>query len=70
MNIYMQTIGGDSLILTGVQHLPLTIIGCANAFSASCLVPRVPTQAIIDMSCLGMTAINVLLATIPAKLIY
>lgn len=70
MNIYMQTIRGDSLIRVGVQYLPLTIVGCANAFFAAWLIPRVPAQVIIGMGCLAMTAINVLLATIPAKLTY
>jgi Major Facilitator Superfamily len=70
MNIYMQTIRGDSLIKVGVQYLPLTIVGCANAFFAAWLVPRVPAQVIIGMGCLAMTTINVLLATIPANLTY
>lgn len=70
MNIYMQTIRGDSLIMVGVQFLPLTIVGCANAFFAAWLVPRVPAQVIIGMGCLAMTTINVLLATISAELIY
>ena len=70
MNIYMQTIRGDSLILVGVQYLPLTIVSCANAFFAVWLIPRVPAQVIISTGCLAMTAINVLLATIPAELTY
>ena len=70
MNIYMQTIRGNSLITVGVQYLPLTIVGCSNAFFAAWLVPRVPAEVIIGMGCLAMTAINILLATIPAKLTY
>lgn len=70
MNIYMQTIRRDSLIRVGVQYLPLTIVGCANAFFAAWLVPRVPAQIIIGMGCLAMVIINVLLATIPAHLTY
>jgi MFS family permease len=70
MNIYMQTIRGDSLIKVGVQYLPLTIVGCANAFLAAWMVPRLPAQAIIGMGCLAMVIINVLLATIPAHLTY
>jgi hypothetical protein len=70
MNIYMQTIRGNSLIMVGVQYLPLTIVGCANAFFAAWLVPRVPAQVIIGMGCLAMVVINVLLATIPADLTY
>jgi len=70
MNIYMQTIRGDSLIKVGVQYLPLTIVGSANAFFAAWLVPRVPAQVIIGMGCLAMVTINVLLATIPAHLTY
>lgn len=70
MNIYMQTIRGDSLIKVGVQYLPLTIFGCANAFFAAWLVPRVPAQVIISMGCLAIVTINVLLATIPANLTY
>ena len=70
MNIYMQTIRGDSLIRVGVQYLPLTIVGCVNAFFAAWLVPRVPAQVIIGMGCLAMVTINVLLATIPARLTY
>lgn len=70
MNIYMQTVRGDSLIMVGVQYLPLTVVGCANAFFAAWLVPRVPAQVIIGMGCLAMITINVLLATIPAKLTY
>lgn len=70
MNAYMQNIRGDSLILTGVQYLPLTIVGCAVAFLAAWLVPRVPAQVIIGLGCLAMVVINVLLATIPADLTY
>ena len=70
MNIYMQTIRGDSLIKVGVQYLPLTVVGCANAFFAAWLVPRVPAQVIIGMGCLAMVTINVLLSTIPAHLTY
>jgi len=70
MNIYMDTIRGDSLIQVGVQYLPLTIVGCANAFFAAWLVPRVPAQVIIGVGCLAMVIINVLLATIPANLTY
>ena len=47
INMYMQTIRGDSLIMTGVQYLPLTIVGAANSFFAAWLVPRVPAQVII-----------------------
>jgi len=53
-----------------VQYLPLTIVGCANAFFAAWLVPRVPAQVIIGVGCLAMVIINVLLATIPANLTY
>lgn len=70
MNIYMQTIRNDSLILVGVQYLPLTIVGCANAFFAAWLVPRVPAQVIIGMGCVAMVTINVMMATIPANLTY
>ncbi|KAL8846244.1 MAG: hypothetical protein Q9221_008657 [Calogaya cf. arnoldii] len=70
MNIYMQTIRGDSLIRVGVQYLPLTIMGCANAFFAAWLVPRVPAQGIMGIGCFAMVIINVLLATVPAKLTY
>ncbi|PQE29397.1 efflux pump antibiotic resistance protein [Rutstroemia sp. NJR-2017a WRK4] len=70
MNAYMQNIRGDSLIITGVQYLPLTIVGCMVAFFAAWLVPRVPAQVIICMGCLAMVTINVLLATIPANLTY
>ena len=70
MSIYMQTVHGDSIIIVGVQYLPLTIVGCANAFFAAWLVPRVPAQVIIGMGCLAMVTINVLLATIPANLTY
>ncbi len=70
MNIYMDTIRGDSLIQVGVQYLPLTIVGCANAFFVAWLVPRVPAQVIIGVGCLAMVIINVLLATIPANLAY
>lgn len=70
MNIYMQTIRGDSLIRVGVQYLPLTIMGCANAFFAAWLVPRVPAQVIMGIGCFAMVTINVLLATVPAKLTY
>ncbi len=66
----MQTIRGDSLIRVGVQYLPLTIVGCANAFFAAWLVPRVPAQVIIGMGCLAMVTINILLATVPAHLTY
>jgi hypothetical protein len=70
MNVYIITIRGDSLIKVGVQYLPLTIVGCANAFFAVWLVPRVPAQVIISMGCLAITAINILLATIPEHLTY
>lgn len=70
MNIYMQTIRGDSLIRVGVQYLPLTIMGCVNAFFAAWLVPRVPAQVIMGIGCFAMVTINVLLATVPAKLTY
>ncbi|EEP76186.1 predicted protein [Uncinocarpus reesii 1704] len=70
MNIYMQTIRGDSLIRVGVQYLPLTIVGAANSFLAAWLIPRVPAQVIIGMGTVAMVIINVLLATIPAKLTY
>lgn len=70
MNMYMQTIRGDSLIQTGVQYLPLTIVGALNSFFAAWLVPRVPAQAIIGAGCLAMVTINVLLATIPPHLTY
>ncbi|KAK6593572.1 efflux pump antibiotic resistance protein [Botrytis cinerea] len=70
MNAYMQNIRGDSLILTGVQYLPLTIVGCATAFLAAWLVPRVSAQVIIGLGCSAMVIINVLLSTIPANLTY
>jgi hypothetical protein len=70
MNIYMITIRGDNLIIVGVQYLPLTIVGCANAFLSAWLVPRVPAQVIIGTGCLAMVAINAILATIPEKLTY
>ncbi|KAK7702337.1 hypothetical protein SLS64_009628 [Diaporthe eres] len=70
MNIYMQTIRGDSLIKTGVQYLPLTIMGCANSFLSAWLVPRLPAQVIIGTGCFCIVVINVLLATIPAHLTY
>jgi hypothetical protein len=70
MNIYMQTIRGDSLIQTGVQLLPLTIVGSMVPFFAAWLVPRVPAQVIIGAGCFAMVTINVLLATIPADLTY
>lgn len=70
MNIYMQTIRGDSLVKVGVQYLPLTIMGCANAFFAAWLVPRVPAQVIMGIGCFAMVTINVLLATVPARLTY
>lgn len=70
MNIYMQTIRGDSLIKVGVQYLPLTVVDFANAFFAAWLVARVPAQVIIGMGCLAMVTINVLLSTIPARLTY
>jgi predicted MFS family arabinose efflux permease len=70
MNVYMQTIRGDNLIQTGLQYLPLTIVGAINSFFAAWLVPRVPAQAIIGAGCLAMVTINVLLATIPADLTY
>lgn len=70
MNIYMVTIRGDSLITVGVQYLPLTIAGTANAFFSAWLIPRVPAQLIIGMGCLAMVAVNAILATIPANLTY
>ncbi|KAJ9149796.1 Aminotriazole resistance protein [Pleurostoma richardsiae] len=70
MNIYMQTIRGDGLIRVGLQYIPLTILGAANAFLGAWLVPRLPAQAIIGLGLLATIACNVLLATIPAKMTY
>ncbi|KAH8900011.1 MFS general substrate transporter [Thozetella sp. PMI_491] len=70
MNSYMQTIRGDSLIRTGVQYLPLTIMGSIAPFLASWLVTKVPAQIIIALGCLAMVIITALLATIPADLTY
>lgn len=70
MNVYMQVIRGDSLIKVGVQYLPLTVMGCLNAFFAAWLVPRVSAQAIMGAGCLAITVINILLATVPAHLTY
>ncbi|KAK6841521.1 hypothetical protein PG989_009930 [Apiospora arundinis] len=70
MNIFMQTIRGDSLIQVGVQYLPLTIMGFLCAFLAGWLVPRLPAQVIIGLGCLAMVIINVLLATIRGDLTY
>ena len=70
MNIYMQIIRNDSLIRTGVQYLPLTLLGAANAFLAAWLAPRVSAQVVIGMACLVMVGMNVLLATIPRHLTY
>lgn len=70
MNLYMQTINGDSLITVGLQYLPLTIMGSIVPFFAAWLVPRAPSKIIIGVGCLAMTTINVLLATIPAPLTY
>lgn len=70
MNIYMQTIRNDSLIRTGVQYLPLTFVGAANALLAAWLAPRVSAQVVIGIACLAMVAMNVLLATIPRHLTY
>jgi len=70
MNIYMQTIRHDSLIRTGVQYLPLTIVGAANAFLAAWLAPRVSAQIVIGIACFAMVAMNTLLATIPTHLTY
>ncbi|KAL8684577.1 MAG: hypothetical protein Q9218_008235, partial [Villophora microphyllina] len=70
MNIYMITIRGDSLIKVGVQYLPLTIVGCANAFFAAWLVPRVPAQVIIGIGCACIAVDHILLATIPHHLTY
>lgn len=70
MNMYMQTIRHDSLIRTGIQYLPLTIVGAANSFLSAWLVTRVPAQIIIGAGCVAMITINVLLSTIPAHLTY
>jgi MFS family permease len=70
MNLYMQTINGDSLITVGLQYLPLTIMGSIVPFFAAWLVPRVASKVIIGAGCLAMATINVLLATIPAHLTY
>lgn len=70
MNIYMITIRGDTLIQVGVQYLPLTIVGCANAFFAAWLVPRVPAQVIIGIGCFCIAVDHILLATIPHRLTY
>ena len=70
MNLYMQTIRGDSLIRVGVQWLPITIGGFFAAFFAGWLIPRVPAQGIIGLGCLAIVIMQVLLATIPAHLTY
>lgn len=70
MNIFMQNIRGDSLIQTGVQYLPITIMGFFVAFFAGWLIPRVPAQIIIGMGCLAVVIIHALLANIPANQTY
>ncbi|ETS87856.1 hypothetical protein PFICI_01684 [Pestalotiopsis fici W106-1] len=70
MNLYMQTVNGDSLITVGLHYLPLTIGGSITPFFAAWLVPRLPAKAIIGIGCLAMATINILLATIPAHLTY
>ena len=66
----MQVIRGDSLIQTGIQFLPLTIMGAVNALFAAWLAPRVPAQFVIGLACLAMIAMNTLLAIIPKDLTY
>lgn len=70
MNIYMQTIRGDTLIQTGLQYLPLTIAGSLVPFLAAWMIPRLPAQIIIGIGTFAMVTINVLLATLPEKLTY
>lgn len=70
MSVFMSEIRGDTLIQVGVQFLPLTILGCANAFFAAWLIPRIPTQYIIGIGCLAMVGINALLSTMRADLTY
>lgn len=70
MNIYMQTIRGDSLIRTGLQYLPLTIGGSLVPFLAAWMIPRLPAQVITGLGCFAMVVINILLATVPEHLTY
>ncbi|KAI0198163.1 MFS general substrate transporter [Astrocystis sublimbata] len=70
MNAFMQTIYLDSLIVTGLQYLPLTIVGAITPFFAAWLAPRVPAQVIIGIGCTAMVIINALLATVRADLPY
>lgn len=53
MNLYMQTINGNSLIIVGIQYLPLTIVGSINPFFAVWLVPRITPKVIIGMGLSG-----------------
>ncbi|RWA10103.1 hypothetical protein EKO27_g4998 [Xylaria grammica] len=70
MSQFMQQIRGDSLITTGLQYLPLTIVGAITPFVAAWLIPRVPAQVIIGLGCLALVIINALLATTRPDLTY
>ena len=70
MNIYMQTIRGDTLIQVGVQYLPLTILVTVMAFVAAWLVSRIPAQVIICIGLLATVGCNLLVALIPERLTY
>ncbi|KAI0914181.1 MFS general substrate transporter [Ustulina deusta] len=67
---FMEMIRGDSLIVTGLQYLPLTIVGGLTPFIAAWLIPRVPAQVIIGLGCLALVIINALLASLRADLSY
>lgn len=70
MNIYMITIREDTLILVGLQYLPLTLGGGAMAFVAAWLVTRLPAQVIICAGCLATLGCNLFVAVMPLKMSY
>jgi len=68
--LIMIEIRGASMILAGVQFLPLTILGTVAAFLAAWLVSRLPAQAIIGIGCTALLICNLLVATTPRHQTY
>lgn len=68
--LFMINIRHASLILVGVEFIPLTVVGTCAAFIAAWMVSRFPAQAIIGIGCTAMSICSVLLATTPAHQTY
>lgn len=70
VSVFLQLIRHWDVVLVGCAFIPLAIGGCAVAFLAAWLVPRLPAQIIVAIGCLATATINILLATTPAHQTY